>query len=100
MWLSKDVTSSGMDVVCWGDAVGAIMWSVDLFCGIEVLDGGVVSVRYDVCVSSGMSAWFMHVCEAGWTWVDDCVGSLDNLRCGVFAGRWSVVLRVSMLVRS
>ena len=32
--------------------------------------------------------------------MDDCVGSLDSLQCGVFAGRRSVVLRVSMIVRS
>ena len=32
--------------------------------------------------------------------MDDCVGSLSSLRCGVFARSRSVVLRVSMLVRS
>ena len=32
--------------------------------------------------------------------VNDCVKSLGSLRCGVVAGRRSVVLRVSMLVRS
>ncbi len=32
--------------------------------------------------------------------MDDSVGSLGSLRCGVFAGRRSVILRVSMLVRS
>ena len=32
--------------------------------------------------------------------MDDCVGSVGSLRCGVFAGRRSVVLRVSMVVRS
>ena len=42
----------------------------------------------------------MYVCQVGWTRVDDCVGSLDSLRCGVFAGSRSVVLRVSMLVRN
>jgi hypothetical protein len=42
----------------------------------------------------------MYVCQVGWTRVDDCVGSLDSLRCGVFAGSRSVVLRVSVLVRS
>jgi hypothetical protein len=55
------VTSSGVDVVCWGDAVGPVMWVIDLICGNEVLDGGAVSVRYDVRVSSGMSVWLMYV---------------------------------------
>ena len=59
-----------------------------------------MSVRYDVRVSSGMSIWLMYVCQVGWTMVDDCVGSLGSLRCGVFAGRRGVVLRDSMLVRS
>ena len=59
-----------------------------------------MSVRYDVRVSSGMSVWFMYVRPVGWTRVDDCVGSLGNLRCGVFSGSRSVVLRVSMRVRS
>ena len=59
-----------------------------------------MSVWYDVRVSTGMSVWCMYVCQVGWTRVEDCVGSLGSLRCGVFAGRRSVVLRVSMLVRS
>ena len=32
--------------------------------------------------------------------MDDCVGSLGSLRCWVYAGSRSVVLRVSMHVRS
>ena len=59
--MSIVVTSSGVDVVCWGDAVGPVMWVIDLICGNEVLDGGAVSVRYDVRVSSGMSVWLMYV---------------------------------------
>ena len=59
-----------------------------------------MSVRYDLRVSTGMSVWFMYVCHVGSTRVDDCVGSLGSFRCGVFAGRRSVVLRVSMLVGS
>ena len=31
--MSIVVTSSGMDVVCWGNAVGPVMWVIDLFCG-------------------------------------------------------------------
>ena len=65
LWLSIAVTSRGVDVVCWDDAVGPIMWSVDLFCGNEGLDGGAMSVKYDVCISSGMSFWFMYVCQVG-----------------------------------
>ena len=76
------------------------MWSMDLFCGGRELDGGVVSARYDGISSSGMSVWCMYVCHMGWTRVDDCVASLVSLRCGVFAGRRSVVLRISMLLRS
>jgi hypothetical protein len=98
--LSIAVTSSGVDVVCWGDAVGPVMCTIDLFCGNEGLAGGVVSVRYDVRVSSWMSVWLMYVCHVGWTRVDDCVRSLGSLRCGVFAGNRGVALRVSMLVRS
>ena len=98
--MSIAVTSSGADVVCWGDALGPVMWTIDLFCDGEGLEGGAVSVWYDVCVSTGMFVWFIYVCHVGWTRVDECVGSLGSLRCGVFAARRSVVLRVSMLVRS
>ena len=87
-------------VKCWGDAVRPVMWTIDLFCGGMGLDDGAVSVRYDVRVSSWMLVWFIYVCQVGWTRVNDCVGSLGSLRCGVFAGRRSVVLRVSMVVRS
>ena len=56
------MTSSGVDVVCWGDdAVGPVMWIIDLFCGSEGLVGGTVSVRYDVRVSSGISVWLMDM---------------------------------------
>ena len=97
--MSIVVTLSGVDVVCWGDAVGPVMWIIDLFCGNEELDGGAVSVRYAVRVSSGMYVWFMYLCQVGWTRVDDFVGSFGSLRCGVFAGSRSVVLSASMLVR-
>ena len=100
MWLSIVVTSSGADVVCWSDKAVPVMWVIYLFCVNEVLVGGAMSVRYDVRVSSGMSVWLMYVCQVGWTRVDDCVGSLGSLRCGVFAGSRSVVLRVYMLVGS
>jgi hypothetical protein len=59
-----------------------------------------VSVMYDDLESMGMFVWCMYVCHVGWTRVGDCVGSLGSLRFGVFAGRRSVVLRVSMLVRN
>ena len=49
------VTSSGVDVVCRSNAVGPVMWSIDLLCGGKVLGGGAMSVRYDVRVSTGMS---------------------------------------------
>ena len=55
------MASSGVDMMCWVDAVGPVMRVIDLFCGNEGLDGGSVSVRYDVRVSSGMSVWFMYV---------------------------------------
>ena len=61
------VTSSGVDVVCWSDAVGPVMWTIDLFRGNEGLDGGAVSVTHDVRVSTWMSVWFMYVCHVGWT---------------------------------
>jgi hypothetical protein len=51
LWFSIVVTSSGVNVVCWGDAVGPVMWVIDRFTGDEGLDGGAVSVRYDVRVS-------------------------------------------------
>ena len=59
-----------------------------------------MSVRYDDRESTGISVWCMYVCHVGWTRVDDCVESLGSLRCGVFAGRRSVDLKVSILVRS
>jgi hypothetical protein len=59
LWLSIAVTSSGVNVVCWGDAVGPAMWAIGLFCDGAGLDGGAVSVRYDVCVSTGVSVWFI-----------------------------------------
>ena len=98
--MSIALISSGVDVVCWGDALGPVMWVKVLFCDVEVLVGGAVSVWYDACVSTGMFDWFIYVCQVGWTRVDDYVGSLGRLRCGMFAGRRSVILRVSMLVRS
>ena len=79
-------------MVCWGDALGPVMWTIDLFCDGDGLDGGAVSVWYDVYVSTGMLVWFIYVCQVGWTRVDDCVGSLGSFWCGVFAGRRSVVL--------
>ena len=53
--MSIAVTSSGVDVVCCSDTVGQVMLTIDIFCGGEGLDGGAVSVRYDVRVSKGMS---------------------------------------------
>ena len=94
------MTSSGVDVVCWGDAVEPVMWLIDLFCGSESLVVVAVSAEYDVRASSRISVWLMYVCHVGWTRMDDCVRSLGSLQCGVLAGSKSVVLRVSMLVRS
>ncbi len=65
LWLSIDVTSSGVDVVCWGAAVGPVMWSMDLFCGGRGLDGGAVSVGYDDLGNTGMSVWCMYACHVG-----------------------------------
>ena len=98
--MSIALTSSSMDVVCCSDEVGPVMRTIDLFCGNEGLDGGAVSVRCDVCVSTRIFVWFMYLCHVGWTRVDDCVGSFGSLRCGIFAGRRSVVLMLSMLMRS
>ena len=99
--MSIAVTSSGVDVVCWGAAMGPVMWAMDLFCGGRGLDGGAVSVRYDYRESPRMFVWCMYVCHVGSTRVDKCVGALGSLRCrGVFAGRRSVALRVSILVRN
>ena len=94
--MSIVLTSSGVDVVCWGDAVGPVMWVIDFFFFSGGLVGGAVSVRYDVRVSLCIFVWLMYVCQVGWTRVDDCVGSWGNLRCWVFAGSRSVVLRVSI----
>ena len=68
--------------------------------GCEVLFYGAVSVEYDTSVYFGMFVWVMCVCQVGWTRMEDSVGSLGSLRCGVFAGSSSVVLRVSMHVRN
>jgi hypothetical protein len=59
-----------------------------------------VSVRYVGRESSGMSVCFMYVFQVGCTREDDCVDSFGNFRCWVFAVSRSVVLRVSMHVRS
>ncbi len=83
--MSIVVTSRGVDAMCWGDAVGPVMWVIDIFFCNEGLDGGAVSVRYDVRVSSGMSVSLMYVYHVGWARMDDCVGSLCSLRCGVVA---------------
>ena len=63
--MSIAVTSSGVDVVCWADAVGPVMWAIDLFCGGGGLDGGAVSVRYDVREITGISVCCMYVCHVG-----------------------------------
>ena len=42
-------------MVCWGAAVGHVMWTNDMFCGGRGLDGGAVSVKYDDRESTGMS---------------------------------------------
>ena len=62
MWLYICVTSSGVDVVCWGDAVGPVMWVIHLFCGNEGLDGGAVSVRYDRCSCKLKDVCLVDVC--------------------------------------
>ena len=53
--MSIVVTSSGVDVVCWGDAVGPVMWVIYILCDSGGLVGGAVSVRYDVRVRSEIS---------------------------------------------
>jgi len=70
------------------------------FCDSEVLVSGAVSVEYDARASYGMFVWVMYACHVGWTRVEDSVELFASLRCGVFAGSSSVVLRVSMHVRS
>ena len=59
-----------------------------------------MSVEYDVCACFGMFVWDMCACHVERTRVEDSVGSLCSLRCGVFARSNSVVLRLSMHVRS
>ena len=75
------------------------MWIMDLFWRCGGLVCGVGSVEYDVGACSGIFVWFMCACHVGWTRVVDSVGPLGSLRCGVFAGSSSVVLRVSMHAR-
>ena len=98
--MSIVATSSGVEVVCCEDAVGRVIWLIDLFCGSEGWVGGAVSVEYDARASSGMSVWVMFVCHVGWTRVGDDVKLLGSLRCGAFAGSRSVVLRVHIHVRN
>jgi hypothetical protein len=98
--LSIVATSSGVDVVCCGDAAGWVMWSIDYFCGSKGLVGGAVSVEYDARASFGMSVWVMCACYEGWTRLEDGVEPLGSLRCGVFTGSRSIVLRVSMHARN
>ncbi len=93
-------TSSGADVVCCGDVAGRVMWLIYHFCSSKCLVDGAVGVEYDVRTNSGMSVWVMYMCHVGWTRVEDGVKPLGSLRCGVFAGSRSVVLRVSIHVRN
>ena len=76
------------------------MWLIDFVCDSEGLVCGVVSVEYDARASFGMSVWVMCACHVGWTRVEYSVKSLGSLQCGVFVGSSSVVLGVSMHVRS
>jgi hypothetical protein len=92
--------SSGVDVVCYGDAVGLVMGLLNLFRSCGGLVGGAVSVEYDARAYFGMFICVICACHVGWTKVEDSVGSLGSLRCGVFGGRSNVVRRVSMQVRS
>ena len=34
--MSIDVTSSDVDMVCWGDALGPVMWIIDIFVVMRV----------------------------------------------------------------
>jgi len=101
LWLSIVTMSSGVDVVCCGDAVGWVMWLLDLFRGYGGLVCGAVSVEYDAGACYGISVCVMSACHVGWTRVEDSVvGPFGSLRRGVFAGRSNVIRRVSRHVRS
>ena len=66
------------------------------FCDNEGLVCGAVSVEYDARASSVMFVWVMCACRVEWTRVEDGVEPLGSLRCGVFAGSSSVVLRAGV----
>ncbi len=70
------------------------------FGGYEGSACGAVSAEYDVGACSEMPIWVMCACHVGLTRVEESVGALGSLRCGVCAGSSSVARRVYMHVRS
>ena len=57
-------------------------------------------LAYDVFMCSGMLLCGIYTCHVWWTGVEVSVRCVGSLRCGVSAGRNSVVLRVYRHVRS
>jgi hypothetical protein len=57
--------SSGVDVVCCGDAVGWVMGLMDIYRVSVVLVGGAMSVKYDAGAYYGMFVCVMCTCHVG-----------------------------------
>ena len=66
MWSLIVATSSGVYVVCCGDAVGWVKLLIYRFWGCEGLVCGAVSVEYDAGACSKMFVWVMCACHIGW----------------------------------
>ena len=70
MWPSIVTMSIDVDVVCCGDAVGWVMWFMDLLGDCGGLICGDVSVEYDAGACFGIFVWVMCACHVGWTRVE------------------------------
>ena len=77
-----------------GSVVNGSVW------GYEGLACGAVSAEYDVATCSEMPIWVMCACHVGSTRVEESVGPLGSLRCGVCVGSSRVARKVYMHVRS
>ena len=84
---------NGVGMLCGMGAIGCVR-------GNFVVERVLVGVAYDIKVCFGRSVFFMYAYHEGCMSIRFGVGSLDNLRYSVPAGRSRVNRRVFMTVRS
>jgi hypothetical protein len=84
---------------------GGRVWSMEWRGGMAILLGGrascgfvPMSVANDAGLCVGMVLRLMYMCQVLWNIVDVAEGILGSLRCGVFAGRSRMSLRVLIAV--